>query len=329
MGATEIARGAGRAQRLSRAALGLAGAGSDETGVQRVWIEQWALSREVDGSWVLGAEANGIELELGLSPLKPPLILDQETLTGAPSQSGEASVSYYSQSRLVVSGWLRAGAIEQKVHGLAWFDHGWGALSEALAGGRGQLVANRFQLQLDDGSELACLHLRRRAGGGTPVPSCVLIGVDGETLVLRRRDLTLMPREDEWVNVAGVEYPLGWQLVIPARELELNIEPLLDGADSATISRPLADASSSWRGAVRLSGWRGADAIGGSGLDKSQWLPLVRSVRNLSGAWLVGVGHLGCYERMVACVRKDSSKKPSPRAGGCRVRDLSVVYNRL
>lgn len=265
VGPAELDRGAVRAQRVSRAALGLAGAEADETGVQRVWIEQWALSREVDGSWVLRAEADGVDLELEMSPLKSPIVLDQETLAGAPSQPGQASVSFYSQSRLVASGSLRAGAIEQKVHGLAWLDHGWGALSEALAGGQGQLVANRFQLQLDDGSELACLHLRRRAGGGTPVPSCVLVGVDGEQLVLRRRDLTLMPSEGGWVNLAGVEHPLGWQLVIPAHELELNIEPLFDGADSATISRPLADASSSWRGAVRLSGWRGADAIGGSG----------------------------------------------------------------
>ncbi len=265
MGARAIDGGAVRAQRVSRAALGLAGAGADKTGIQRVWIEQWALSREVGGSWVLRAEAEGVELELGLSPLKPPVVLGQQALAGSPRQADMASVRFYAESRLVASGRLQVDGIDQTLHGLAWLDHGWGALSEALAGGQGQLVANRFQLQLDDGSELACLHLRRRTGGGTPIPNCVLIGVDGEKLVLRRRDLTLVPIESGLAILGGVEYPLGWQLVIPGRELELGIKPLFDDAASAMMSTSFAGASKTWRGAVQVDGWRGADAIGGSG----------------------------------------------------------------
>jgi len=247
-----------RAQRLSRAALGLAGAGTDETGVERVWIEQWALSTEDEGTLVLRAEADGVELELGLSPMKSPVVLDQQALAGAgagaSAQPETASMRFYSQSRLAASGRLWVGGAELRLNGLGWLDHGWGALSETLVGGRGQLIANRFQLQLDDGSELACLHLRRRAGGGTPLPNCLLIGVDGEQRLLQRRELRLTPIEDGWQRQGRVEYPLRWRLLIPARELALTIEPLFDGwgADADTV-------------AVKVSGWRGSDAISGHG----------------------------------------------------------------
>ncbi len=257
-----------REQRLSRAALGLAGAGADEAGGERVWIERWALSRATEGGLRVRAETDGVALELSLSALKPPVVLDRETLAGAPEQ-GASAVQFYSQSRLEASGTLRANGVEHALRGVAWLDHGWGALAEALAGGRGQLVANRFQLQLNDGSELACLHLRRRGGGGTPIPSCVLIGVDGETLALRRRDLTLAPTETGWVAERGAEYPLGWRLLIPAYGLALEIEPLFGAAAGAAAralsSASIAGASRAWRGAVRVSGWRESEAISGSG----------------------------------------------------------------
>lgn len=253
-----------RQQRVSRAALGLAGAGADESGGERVWVERWALSRTADGGFGLRAETDEGVLELALSSLKPPVVLDRRTLVGAPER-GASAFRFYSQSRLAASGTLRVKGVEQTLRGWAWFDHGWGALAEVLAGGRGQLVANRFRLQLDDGSELVCLHLRRRGGGGIPIPSCVWIGVDGETLNLRRRDLTLAPRAAGWVAEDGVKYPLGWRLLIPARGLELEIEPLFDAGARARSSASLAAASGAWRGAVRVSGRRESEAISGNG----------------------------------------------------------------
>lgn len=257
--------GALREQRVSRAALGLAGAEVDEAGVERVWVEQWALSRPAEGSLMLRAEADGVELELDLSPLKSPVVLDPQAAAGSAPESQSTSSRFYSQSRLAVSGRLRADGGEHQLQGLGWLDHGWGALSEALSGGRGQLVANRFQLQLDDGSELACLHLRRRGGGGTPIPSCVLIGVDGEQRGLQRRDLTLAPTDAEWVTEGGVSYPLEWRLLIPTQALELEIRPLFDDAASGVGTSALTQGGQTWRGAVEVKGRRGSDALSGQG----------------------------------------------------------------
>ncbi len=258
-----------RAQRVSRAALGLAGAVDEPAGGLRVWIEDWSLSREADGSLLLRAAAEGAELALRLSPRKRPVVVNQAALGGPAGEGAAASVRFYSQSRLTASGTLRLGAddhgLHGALHGLAWLDHGWGEVAEALAGGRRQLVANRFQLQLDDGSEIACLHLRRRAGGGTPIPSCVLIGVDGETRMLQRRELTLAPTGRLWRADDGVGYPLSWRLLIPARALELLIEPLFADPSMALAPASLSEVARAWRGPVKVSGWRASDAIGGGG----------------------------------------------------------------
>lgn len=254
-----------RAQRIGRVALGLAGADDEAIGATRVWIERWTLSREADGALLLRAAADGAELALHLLPSKPPVVVDQTDLFSAASAEGASSVRFYSQPRLMASGTLRLGADEHALHGLAWLDHGWGEFAEELAGGRRQLVANRFQLQLEDGSEIACLHLRRRAGGGTPIPSCVLIGVDGATRGLQRRDLTLEPMDRVWTADDGVGYPLTWRLLIPARALELLIEPLIDDPAMALGPASRTGVARAWRGPVRVSGWRASDIVVGGG----------------------------------------------------------------
>jgi predicted secreted hydrolase len=93
----------------------------------------------------------------------------------------------------------------------------------------------------------------------------VLIGVDGEQLVLRRRDLTLVPTESGRASAGDVDYPMAWQLLIPARDLELEIEPLFGDSPAASAAMSVTQEASTWRGAVEVKGWRGADAIGGTG----------------------------------------------------------------
>jgi predicted secreted hydrolase len=268
MAATEIQPEPFLAQRASRAALGLAGAEADGEGAQRVWLEHWSLRRRPDGSLQLRAAADGVDWLLDLSPMKAPVALDRSAVDGEPPQGGADALRGYSQSRLAVSGWRRVDGVEHRLKGLGWLDHGWGAVSDALAGGRGQLVANRFQLQLDDGADLSCLHLRRRGGGGTPIPNCLLIGNDGEQRVLQRRELSLEPMDADWVSQGGMRYPLSWRLAIPAQDLELMIQPLFAEQVlrmSETSATTLPGAEQRWRGAVSVQGRRGADGLSGQG----------------------------------------------------------------
>jgi predicted secreted hydrolase len=252
-----------RAQRLSRAALGLAGVDIGPEGTGRVWLEDWELTRDDEGHLSLTATAEEARLMLTLIPSKPPVVLDQAALTGA-GEPRNATMQVYSQSRLAVAGTLHADGVDHVLHGSAWLDHGWGALAAAISGQRGQLVGNRFQLQLDNGIELSCLHLRRRAGGGTPVSRCALITVDSELVALDRRDVTLEPLEDGWDVQNGVRYPLRWRLLIPARGLELEIERGLEQGVAESLS-PVAGSAASWAIAVEVHGWRESDAIRGVG----------------------------------------------------------------
>lgn len=253
-----------RSERVSRAALGLAGAGELDDGPARVWLEQWELVREGGQQVRVRAAGEGVELTLALSPVKRPISLN-EMIFGGGRQDATAALRGYGEPRLMASGSIAVAGESRGLHGVAWLEHAWGALTEAVSGRRGQLVANRFRLQLDDGVDLSCLHLRRRGGGGTPIPGCLLINVDGDRVALQRRDLSLKAADEIWTSTDGVRYPLRWHLVIPGRDLELEIEPLLDDPTAALRTSVIGGVGPTWSGAVRVSGWRGSDALGGLG----------------------------------------------------------------
>ncbi|MCF7985404.1 MAG: hypothetical protein K9L70_13455 [Thiohalocapsa sp.] len=249
-------------ERLSRDALGLAGASVEPTAV---WAGDWRLSGSDDGGFVLNAQIEGRSLTLSLTSAKAPVGGDRALLpAGAPATEGaDPGFHFYLQSRLAVSGELaEAGAgkgAAKTVSGSAWLDHAWGSTAGALSGSRGRLALNRFALQLGDGTELMCLQLRRRAGGGTPIPTCLYVGSDGEMRRFARRDLTLEPEDGAWASpIDGTAYPLAWRLAIPALALDVAVRPLQPDQELMLIERL-------WSGAVTLSGRRGGRAIDGVG----------------------------------------------------------------
>ena len=137
-----------------------------------------------------------------------------------------------------------------------------------LAGTRGQLALNRFLLQLDDASELLCIQLRRRAGGGTPVPTCLVIAPDGGTRVLQRRALTLAPKEATWRSSDGAAtYPVAWRLAAPGLDLSLDIRALQPDQEIMLGERL-------WSGAVAVEGERAGQPVAGGGrMDLSGYAP--------------------------------------------------------
>lgn len=228
-----------RGARASRTAQGLAGA--DATAL---WVDDWRLARGADGAWRLQAGLPGLGLVLTLVPVKAPLGLSELAGTGGESASG--GLDGYLEPRLTLTGDVTGPGLPGPVTGSALLEHGWGAAPGD--GRRGQMAVNRFTLQLDDGRELACLHLRRRAGGGTPVPRCLLIDADGSRRLLQRRDLTLAPAGRPWRDPAtGTMYPLRWKLAAPAFGLALSMAPLGQGQ-----SPPLA--ADLWSAPVRVTG---------------------------------------------------------------------------
>jgi predicted secreted hydrolase len=189
------------------------------------------------------------------------LLVGRGAVGGADPDAGPG-FRWLAAPRLGVSGRVVRPDGESAVTGSAWLDHVWGAAAGAgagLAGTRGQLALNRFLLQLDDASELLCVHLRRRAGGGTPVPTCLAIAADGGTRVLRRRELTLAPLDTTWRSADGAAvYPVAWRLAAPALDLALDLRALRPDQELVLGERL-------WSGAVAVSGERAGRRIGGGG----------------------------------------------------------------
>jgi len=264
----------GGAWRLSRAAAGLAGAG---TSPERVWLEDWTLVGDGDGLR-LSAATGSLAAALRLTPVKGPVSDAQAGLLDRAPGGGaaESAFRYFLLPRLAAAGQIQTGDADPvAVSGGLMLERAWGDAPGLLGGGRGQLAMNRFLLMLDDGSELACVHLRRRTGGGTPIPTCLLIAADGGTRLLERRELTLEPEGAGWASpIDGALYPLHWRLEVPALRLDLAIAPLRPEQEIGSAVPAGGQPGESpgivlrqrlWSGAVTLTGSRAGAPVGGSG----------------------------------------------------------------
>jgi predicted secreted hydrolase len=227
-------------ERFSRAALGLAGSQRDAPGV---WLEDWSLRTEADRLH-LRASAEGKTLELVLTPVKPPV---SPTAGAGPGGEGTAGLRFFLMPRLAAEGTVELDGRSIPVSGSARLDRAWGEVPL----GQGQLALDRLSLQLTDGTDVACLRLHRRGGGGTPVTSCSLIGPGGELRGFDRRDVTLEAEGSPWRSPRdGSEWPLRWHLEILPAGLDVRIEPLV--AD-----QELDFALRAWSGTVTVDGGPG------------------------------------------------------------------------
>ncbi|MFB1490287.1 MULTISPECIES: lipocalin-like domain-containing protein [unclassified Thiocapsa] len=241
------------AERLTRAASGLAGTGSQPTSV---WIEDWSLSLADGGQELprmrLVAGGEGPALTLDLVAGKPAIpFADLGLLSG---DVGGLGLQAYLLPRMAAAGTLTLDGEPRSVEGQVWLDHAWGTLP--TSGGRVGL--NRFAIQLDQNRELVCLQLRREDGTGTPIPACALILADGQVQGFRRREIRLEPFE-RWLSPrSGARYPVAWRLSIPILDLELELTPLARDQEAD-------DAVRLWTGAVQAEGRLGGDVIAGHG----------------------------------------------------------------
>jgi predicted secreted hydrolase len=249
---TDVARGRFRfAQKLSRAALGLAGAQAEPLAV---WIDDWALRTAASGTprWTLNAHEPGYAIELSLEPLATPVLNGTAGLSRKAAEPTAASY-YYSIPRLRVRGRLFRDARALEVEGLAWLDREWGS------GGLGaaELGWDWFGLQLSDGSALMFYALRDRDGRRDPYSAGTWVVSSGEARPLANAEVAIAVTR-YWRNAAGVRYPAAWSIRVPALTLELSVHPVLTDQELTT-------APPYWEGAVDVSGEHAGRAVGGRG----------------------------------------------------------------
>lgn len=235
-------------QRTSRDAIGLAGYQSDHTDLQKLWLYDWQVlvlqTPAGQSRFILQLADKNDNLQLTLQPVKPAI-----------EMSLIEQMKFYGISRLQAEGSLQIGGQSRTVSGVAFFDHAWGNLPI----GGGQLVWNRFFLQLSNGQELAILQSRRKDGSGTPIHSGYLIDRNSEVVEMSRKQFELKILEYWQSQKTGINYPLSWQVIIPDKRLTLTINALIKDQE-------INDEFVNWSGTVQIVGEAAGTKVQGSGL---------------------------------------------------------------
>ncbi len=239
------------AERFSRAALGLAGAGGNPL---EVWLEDWSALETAANPWSvqLSARDGDVAVDFEVRSITPVVLNGEGGLSRKGSEPGNASY-YYSIPRMETSGTIRIGKETFTVSGLSWLDREWStsSLEHDMVGW------DWFALQLDDGRDLMFYQLRRSDGAADPFSSGTIVAADGTSRHLAGGEVQLAI-DDWWMNPAsGNRYPSRWRLRVPGEKLDLEIVPRL--ADQELLASVRY-----WEGAVAVRGIS-AGSPGGSG----------------------------------------------------------------
>lgn len=239
------------AERFSRAAAGLAGAGGSPLAVR---LEDWsALETSADPwSMKLAARNGDAAIDLEVRSIKPVVLNGERGLSRKGSEPGSASY-YYSIPRMETSGTIRIGMESFTVSGLSWLDREWS--TSALE--QGQAGWDWFALQLDDGRDIMFYQLRRSDGSTDPFSSGTLVAADGTGRHLAGSEV--QPAITGWWTspASGARYPSRWRLLVPGEKLDLEIVPRLADQEHRASFRY-------WEGAVEVRG-ASTGSPGGSG----------------------------------------------------------------
>jgi predicted secreted hydrolase len=238
--------------RLSRAALGLAGA---RAAPFRVWVEDWS-AEGVDGDAApvrLTVAEDDVAIDLVLESDKPVVLQGERGLSRKGSEPGNASY-YYSLTRMPARGRVTVRGEPFEVRGLAWMDREWGtsSLGPDLAGW------DWFALQLADGRELMLYQLRRSDGSADRFSGGSLVAADGSSRGLTVEDFQIQVLGTWQSPRGGTRYPARWRVTIPRERIQLDVTPRLPDQELALAVRY-------WEGAVRAEGSAGGRPIGGVG----------------------------------------------------------------
>jgi predicted secreted hydrolase len=240
------------ASRLSRAALGLAGAQAQPF---KVWVEDWSAEGSAGDAVPvrLRAAEGEIAIDLTLTSAKPVVLHGERGLDRKGEEPGNASY-YYSLTRMPATGRVTIRGARFDVNGLAWMDREWSTSSLGA-----DLVGwDWFALQLDDGRDLMLYQLRRADGSADPFSSGSLVAADGTSRHLMRGDFGIEVQQTWSSPRGGVTYPSRWRVTVPSEAIDLEIVPRL--AD-----QELAVAVRYWEGAVRVTGQAAGRPIAGAG----------------------------------------------------------------
>jgi predicted secreted hydrolase len=239
---------------MNRAGAGWAGADSSR---YRVWNQDWEAQIDAEGDHQLKAADRDMKLALVLSGGKKPVIHGERGISQKGTAAGNAS-HYYSLTRMPTHGTITLGTETYSVEGNSWMDHEFGTsfLESEQTGW------DWFSLQLDDGSDLMLLQLRRSDGSLDRHSSGTLVGTNGQSASLFAGDFTLKPGKTWLSKASGARYPVSWQLEVPKQGLRLLLSTRVENQELRTEQ---STGVTYWEGAVEVQGARGGQPVKGRG----------------------------------------------------------------
>lgn len=232
------------AERVSREALGMAGAVTDAKGT-RIFLDEWETVISPAAHTLRMTDEN-FELALTMAPTKGPIPHGEDGYSRKGTASEQASC-YYSFPRMAVNGRVRIAGKDFAVTGEGWMDHEYSTapLAEGVTGW------DWFSIQLDSQRELMIYLLRLETGGLHPASSGTLVGPEGQVEHLTQTDFQTQVTH-RWTSPAtGATYPLGWELSLPGHGLKLELTAALDDQEMIT------------RGSTGVTYWEGSLSVKG------------------------------------------------------------------
>lgn len=230
-----------------KAHLALPGVAGAATGRLEVFNEDWS-AREEKGTQRLRAFGRGLDLELELEPVKPPVLHGAGGISR--KGSGEKEYSrYVSITRLTARGNISRGGKREALSGAVWFDHEWGpgVLPKEAVGW------DWFGLQLDDGSELMLYRMRRSDGSATASSAGTFVPASGSPRTLGASEFAVRPVSTWTSPRSKATYPAVWSVSVAPLALDLRVTPLL--ADQELVTERSTGVTY-WEGACRVEGTR-------------------------------------------------------------------------
>jgi predicted secreted hydrolase len=245
-------------ERLSRGAVGLAGAEFSETDPRvRIWIEDWTMTSEDAHakSMHLQAAEGPIAIDLITREAKPPTLQGDHGLSAKGPEPGSASY-YYSLTSLITEGTITVNGKQYRVSGSAWKDHEFS--TRAIS--RDTIGWDWFALQLDNQREIMLYQIRNKDGNIVPTSHGSVINADGSVIHLSLKDFKIEAL-DRWTSPhTGAIYPARWRISIqtPDGPITLEITPLMPDQE-------LNSATAYWEGASRITGTDNGKPVQGYG----------------------------------------------------------------
>ena len=217
-----------------------------------VAAEGWVMRGDGEG-YALGFSLDGSSLDLQGRSRRDVVLHDS---TGLVNLGKAGDTYYYSRTRIEYDGWINDAAGRRRVSGSGWMDHQWGDISRVDVGW------DWVNLHLDDGSDLMVAVVWRPPSQEREAAYATFVSPGGEAIHVPSEGVEL-EATGTWVSQeTGIEYPMGWRLVIEPLEVELELEPVLVHAEFAVgLVLPVVY----WEGAVTASGQREGAVLEGRG----------------------------------------------------------------